>query len=296
MLMWYLGVALIGGSVGILVTAKRSEPGAGRSASEADLHQQRLAQSLLTRLGAPLAERFVGIARRLTPKARGNSLRLRLDNAGQTVSVEAFLSLKAVAAAGGLLLATLWALLVDPAPLRLLVAAAFGGALGYFAPDLTVRSRGANRQSEISRALPEALDLLALTVQAGLGLEQGIAEVSGEVSGPLGDELDRMLKEQQLGRSRREALEALHARNRSTDLRLFIEALLHADRLGAPVGETLRVQARELRRRRRAHAREQAGKAPVKLLFPLIFGIFPAMFVVILGPAAIRIAQSLFAD
>lgn len=296
---YYLAVALLGAGAGIVVVGlagRRAESQSGEdAAATADLRRQHLAEGLLRRLGAPLVERLVEVGRRFTPAARTDALRGRLDNAGRITSVDAFLSMKTLTSGAGLLLALSWALLVGPAPGRVLFAVLAGGAGGFLLPDLLLRRGGQARQREITRSMPDALDLLALTVEAGLGLEQGMAEVAQEVTGPLGDELDRMLKEQQLGRSRREALEALHARNRSEELRAFVDALLHAERLGAPMAATLRTQAREARRRRRASAREQAGKAPVKLLFPLILGIFPAMFVVILGPGAIRIAQSLLA-
>ena len=116
--------------------------------------------------------------------------------------------------------------------------------------------------------------------------------MAGELAGPLGAELDRFLREQQLGRGRQAALEGLIERNSSEDLRSLALALLQADQLGTPIAVTLQVQAREMRRRRRARARERAGKAPVKLLFPLIFGIFPALFVIIMGPGALAIADA----
>jgi len=289
-----LALVLLGAGGGILLAGL-----SGRRTVEAapvtgvDLHHRRLADGILQRLGGPALRRAARMARTATPAHRAATLRQRLDNAGSLRSVEEHLSVKAIAAGGGLLLALAWAIGTDPAPVRLLLAAMAGAGLGFLAPDVLLSRRGEERQRAIGLALPDALDLLALTVQAGLGLEQGIAEVTAELDGPLRDELDRMRKEQQLGRSRRDALEALHTRNASQDLRDFVEALLHAERLGASVGDTLKVQARELRRRRRARAREQAGKAPVKLLFPLVLGIFPAMFVVILGPGAMRIAQAL---
>lgn len=290
-----LALVLLGAGGGVLiagVSGRRSvsaEPG-----TVVDLHHRRLADGLLARLGSPALDRAARLARRATPASRAATLRQRLDNAGSLRGVEEHLSVKTITAGAGLLLALLWAFASDPSPARLVFGAAAGACLGFALPDIVLRRRGEERQRAIGLALPDALDLLALTVQAGLGLEQGIAEVTAELDGPLRDELDRMRKEQQLGRSRRDALEALHARNSSQDLRDFVEALLHAERLGASVGDTLKVQARELRRRRRARARELAGKAPVKLLFPLVFGIFPAMFVVILGPGAMRIAQALF--
>lgn len=299
MLLGYLGALAVGAAIALLIIGRARRPtGAGAAAlselapadGPVDLHQARLRQGLVHRLGPPVVARLSALGRRLTPYRHVAGVRQRLDSAGLTLPVEAFLAAKAASAGAGLLAGTAWAVIAGPGGLG---AAALPAVAGFLAPDLLVRSRARKRQEAISRALPEALDLLALTVRAGLGFEQALAEVTGEVEGPLAAELDRVLKEQQLGRSRREALEALQRRNDCEDLRALTGALLQAERLGTPVADTLTVQARELRRRRRADARERAGKAPVKLLFPLIFGIFPAMFVVIIGPGALRIMEAL---
>lgn len=293
----YVGALAVGAGLW-LVIAGMSRRSAGvaalRSLSGAsdtfDLREAHLRQGLWARLGAPLLEVFGRAGHRITPGARTDALRRRLDSAGSSMRVETFLAGKAAAVGVGLLVGLAWTLTDAPGGAVVLLA---GVIAGYAGPELVVKQRGAARQEDISRTLPEALDLLALTVQAGLGFEQGVAEVAGETGGPLGFELDRMLKEQQLGRSRRESLEALIRRNSSEELRTLVGALLHADRLGTPLAEALKVQAREARRRRRASARERAGKAPVKLLFPLLFGVFPAMFVVIIGPGALRIMEAL---
>lgn len=300
-LLGYLGALAVG--VGLaLAVAGRDRSTAGQIALRAvtgdskptattfDLREARLRESLTDRLVRPAVVGLARAGRRITPWARTEALRERLDNAGYTVPAESFLALKTVAIGAGLLVALLYAALGGARPL---VAVLVGAAGGYALPELLLHSQGQKRQEEISRTLPEALDLLALTVRAGLGFEQGVAEVTGETTGPLAIELDRMLKEQQLGRSRREALVALHERNRSEELRALVSALLQADNLGTPIADTLSVQARELRRRRRALARERAGKAPVKLLFPLIFGVFPAMFVVLIGPGALQIMETM---
>jgi tight adherence protein C len=134
---------------------------------------------------------------------------------------------------------------------------------------------------------------LAITVEAGLGLEQALVIVTDRLGGPLGDELRRMLREIELGVDRRTALEFLRRRTDVRELSAFVVALLQADELGMAVGEVLRVQAAQVRLVRRLHAREEAAKTPVKILFPVIFTIFPAMFVVTIGPGAIRIAQTI---
>lgn len=301
-LIGYLGALAIGVSLAILVVG-RSRRTAGQVALGAlalqgdspapksyDLREARLREGLLDRVVRPAIAGLASAGRRITPGARGEVIRSRLDNAGSSMTVELFLAAKAATIGVCLLLSLVYSAFGGPKPLLVVL---LGAAVGYALPDLLLHSQGQKRQTQISRSLPEALDLLALTVRAGLGFEQGIAEVTEELSGPLATEFDRMLKEQQLGRSRREALESLHERNRSEELRPLIAALLQSDKLGTPMADTLTVQSREMRRRRRAAARERAGKAPVKLLFPLIFGIFPAMFVVIIGPGVIQIMDNL---
>lgn len=299
MVLGQLGALLVGLAV-VLVAAGRARPATVRGRAllheravveqPVDLHQARLHQSVVRRVGQPVVGRLSGMGRRLMPGRHVDGLRQHLDSAGLTIPVETFLAAKAASTGAGLLVGAGWAVLGGPGGLLVAVGAAVAG---FVVPDLLLRSRAQERQQAISRALPEALDLLALTVRAGLGFEQALAHITSEITGPLATELDRVLKEQQLGRSRRQALEALQHRNDSEDLRALTSALLQADRLGTPIGDTLNVQARELRRRRRADARERAGKAPVKLLVPLIFGIFPAMFVVIIGPGALKIIEAL---
>lgn len=168
----------------------------------------------------------------------------------------------------------------------------FGIVAGFMAPDIVLGQRGEQRQSDIRRTLPEALDLMAITVQAGVGLEQAVAVVTERLKGPLGEEFNRFLNEVQLGFSRREALQNMRERNDCAELSTFILSMLQADALGIAVGEVLKTQAVEIRAKRRQRARERAAKAPVRLLFPLIFGILPALFVVILGPAALTISKA----
>lgn len=298
-LIGYLGALAVGVGLAVLVTSvvnARRAPSTGLShlgggSQTLDLHQARLREGLWQRLGRPMSQRLSHLGWRISPGLRSEALRTKLDNAGMSVSVETLLAAKVVAVGGGLLAGVAWMAIGAPGGMFSLLV---GVALGYAGPELLVHSTGQKRQQELGKELPEALDLLALSVQAGLGFEQAIAEVAGEVSGPLGDELDRLLKEQQLGRSRRDALQSLHDRNKSEDLRTLVGALLHANRLGTPIGTALKIQARELRRRRRAVAREKAGKTPVKLLVPLVFGIFPAMFVIIIGPGALKVMESMF--
>ncbi|MCW2692701.1 MAG: Bacterial type secretion system protein domain protein [Mycobacterium sp.] len=244
--------------------------------------------SLLVRVGEPLFLRAADLVSHVSPTAARESRRKRLVYAGLDgiVPVERVLGFKAAAAAVGLTLGVLLSFILSfPVWLTVLVPA----VMGYFVPDAILSSKADDRQADIGRDLPEAIDLLAVTVEAGLGLEQAIAIVGENLEGPLGDELHRLLKEIELGIPRREALAALRDRVSVPELSAFVVALIQADRMGVAVSDVLKVQAHQVRLKRRQHARETAAKTPVKILFPVIFLILPSLFVITLGPAAITI-------
>jgi tight adherence protein C len=245
---------------------------------------------LAYRLLEPLGDVGARLMRPLSPAQRLELTRQRIIYAGleAKLTLEQMLAYKAGAAGVGFL----FGLFIHPHRVPGIVAALVIGVLASFVPDVLLDSRARERQEEIARALPDALDLLSITVEAGLGLEQALVIVTDRLEGPLGDELRRMLREIELGVDRRKALEFLRSRTDVRELSGFVVALLQADELGMAVGEVLRVQAAQVRLVRRQHAREQAAKTPVKILFPVIFTIFPAMFVVTIGPGAIKIAHT----
>lgn len=174
-----------------------------------------------------------------------------------------------------------------PLAQQLLFTAAAGG-LAYLWPELTLRRAILDRQARIVRELPETLDLLTISVEAGLGLDQALETVTARRTGPLSDEIRAYLDEIRLGRERHEALKALGARTGVEDLISLTATLVQAMEYGVSIATVLRVQADEVRTRRRQRIEERAMKAPVKMLFPLIFLILPALFVVVAGPGLIR--------
>jgi len=167
------------------------------------------------------------------------------------------------------------------------------GLLGWIGPKFWLQRRISARQRQISKALPDAVDLLTVSVEAGLGFDAAVSRVAERMSGPLGDEWRHFLRLVRMGSPRRDALRQFGDRSGVADLKLFATSVIQADQLGVSMGRVLRVQAEEIRRRRRQRAEEAAMKAPIKMLFPLVFLIFPAVFVVLLGPAAIQVVQAL---
>ncbi len=281
-----LGRTLIAGRArGDVVTAILDE--------SPDQHRAEMAQPFMSRLMGPFQASFERGVRKITPTWWVERLRRNASLAGLgRWGMEGAFALKAFVGFGGAVLFVAVAALAQVGVGGLLTWAVLGALFGFFVPDLFIARRADARQGEIQRTLPEALDLLAIAVQAGMGLEQAIELVARRLPGALGEEFHRVLQEVQLGSSRREALNHLRERTEVTELSTFALALSQADTLGSPLGEVLRVQAQEMRMLRRQRAREHAARVPVKLLFPLLACIFPALAIVVIGPAALSIVKA----
>lgn len=206
-----------------------------------------------------------------------------------TTEPRRFMGYQILAAIG---LPVLW-VLGSPAPAAFLAAGAIGlAAAGFWAPMLVVRRRGRSRLELIEYELPELVDLLVVTLEAGVSFAASMHMAAERVQGPLGEELRLSLQEQRMGLSVTDALRNMMQRADTPSVRSFVRSILQGEQLGVSTGQIMRNLASEMRKRRRAAAEERAQKAPVKLLFPLIFLMFPAMFVILLGPAAFRFAES----
>ncbi|WP_441411896.1 type II secretion system F family protein [Arthrobacter sp. 2MCAF14] len=165
--------------------------------------------------------------------------------------------------------------------------------LAYFVPDILIHGRGAERQKAIEFELPNTLDQMLISVEAGLGFETAMARAGQNGKGPLAAELARTLQDMQVGRTRKDAYLSMAERADVPDLRSFVAAIVQADIYGIAIANVLRSQAKQMRIKRRQRAEEKAMKLPVKVLFPLMFCILPALFIVIIGPAIIKVMDSM---
>jgi tight adherence protein C len=228
---------------------------------------------------------------KLTPNNYGVRLQRRLDLAGNPVQIpaERFMALKGVGLVFGLLIG---AVLGARRGFDLFLFAAIGAPIGFLLPDVLLRNAGERRQEQLLKGLPDTLDMMTVCVEAGLGFDSALARVATNIEGPMAAECARVMQEMQFGKSRAEALRALADRTDVAEIKSFVSALIQAGELGISIGVVLREQAAEMRVRRRQRAEEKAQKLPVKILLPLITCLLPAMFVVVLGPAAIKIVQT----
>jgi tight adherence protein C len=259
-----------------------------------DVRDQEMLAPMSERVVAPLLEGLTGVARRFTPAGFGEGVAQKLVMAGNPpgLNVDKVLVLKLL----GIVSIILWipiVLALHFTGMLAIIAIVILWACAFMYPDVLINRKIEDRQKEISRKLPDILDLLVISVEAGLGFEQALDRTIAAVPGPLSDEFARMLGEVRAGASRADAMRALDQRTNVPEVRAFVLAILQADTFGVSIGRVLRSQSEEMRIKRRQLAQEKAQKAPVKMLFPLVFCIFPSIFVVILGPAMINISRAL---
>jgi len=251
-----------------------------------------LETSPFDRVFIPVARVIGRQARRITPVGWIDALDRRIKLAGSPPqwTVERALALKLVLGAAGAF--GVWILIGDVGVVPI-AATALGGFVGYVLVDAILYGRGRERQNLVLRQLPDTLDQLTISVEAGLGFDAALQRIADAGSGPLADELGRVLAEVKVGIPRAEAMRSLLGRTDVPELRHFVMALRQAEQFGMPIARVLRIQSGELRTKRRQRAEEAALKIPVKIVFPLVLCIFPALFVVLLGPAMIRVARTL---
>lgn len=302
LLLWVGLAAVFLGIVGIFFAFAGSKEPTGVARSLAAVEaikaappsmRQDLDRPIGERVGQPALAWLTRQGRRLTPSDQNARMRRKLDLAGNPPGWDAdrivafkMLGLIVGGVAGVLLPllfgSVLWAIILG-------IGLAI---LGFYLPNIVLYQAAYNRSDRILKELPDALDLLVISVESGLGFDAALSQVARNTDGPLADEFFRVLQEMQLGTSRSDALRALADRTDVSDLRGFVTAMVQADTFGIPVANVLRIQAREMRTRRSQRAEEAAQKVPVKILFPLIFCILPVLFIAILGPAVIQIVSA----
>jgi tight adherence protein C len=259
-----------------------------------NLEEFELREPFADRTLRPLVGALARAASRFTSVSFATRTAKRLAMAGNVGEFEVaeWLGLKVLVAiiAG---IATFLLLLIMQTALTFTLVVGFGVAgIAYVLPEFWLSSRIRRRQRQILRSLPDALDLLTISVRAGLGFDAALAKVVEKTHGPLAEEFRRALAELRIGRTRRDSLRDIIPRTEVQALNAFIGAILQAEQLGVSISKVLQVQSEQLRILRRQRAEEMAAKAPIKMLFPLVGCIFPSLFIVILGPAVILLVQN----
>ena len=249
--------------------------------------------SFTDRVIAPFSERLVGVGRTLVRADTAEKIKHRLDVAGNPAAwdVNRIIGVKVLGLGVLGTMGFIYMIGRGSSPTTLLLATAGFCAVGYMVPNILLNNAGAKREELMRNELPDAIDLLTISVEAGLGFDAAVSRVAMNTTGPLAQEFARLLQEMQLGMGRAEAMRAMGERTTLAELRSFCLAMVQADSLGIPIARVLRIQSSELRVKRRQRAEEKAQKVPVKMLFPLIFFILPCLFIVILGPVVLQLGD-----
>jgi tight adherence protein C len=236
----------------------------------------------------PAIERLGSLLSRSTPAKARQDLANRLEMAGHPANLapEDFGAVRIVAAALGALLGLLIGLLLG-SPVYLVISIAIGAILGYYAPVLWLKQLVDTHRSEIQKSLPDAMDLMVIAVDAGLGFDAALVRVTEKYKNALSAAFAKMLREVSFGRPRMEALDELGRSSGVDDLHNFIQAVIQSEQFGTGIGKILRIQADEMRRKRRQRAQEKAAQATLKMMLPMVGCIFPTLWIVLLGPAAL---------
>jgi tight adherence protein C len=242
------------------------------------------------RVFAPISSKVAGLVLRVNPKASTDSVAKKLMAAGmRNTSPNGFIAMQGIFAIGGFFFGLV--LLGAASPGRAPLFAVLLAVLGFMGPGFVLNARVRSRQAAVAAELPDALDLLSVSVEAGLGFDGAVQKLTEHMEGPLIEEFELALGEMRIGEGRQEALKKMAERSASQEMASFVRAIIQADQLGISLGRILRIQAGDTRLKRQLLAEEKAMKAPIKMLFPTVAFIFPAMFIVILGPAFLNLSK-----
>jgi tight adherence protein C len=304
-------IIIIGGAitlvaVGLRDSSKRIDPLEERLAEyasrgeTASLEEIELSQPITERVIFPAARKFGEFASRFTPQNALQDTARKLELAGNPRGLDPTIFLAArFFAAGGIFLFLVFVFAVGsvdwPASRKILITVGFS-LFGFFLPNLLLQSKIDRRQKEIRKAMPDALDLLTICVEAGLGFDGAMSRVNQKWDNELSLAFGRVLREIQLGKLRREALRDMADRIGIPEMTSFVAAIIQSEQLGVSMAKVLRIQSDQMRIKRRQRAEEEAHKAPVKMLFPMVLLIFPALLVILLGPAGLILMTSAFGD
>jgi len=260
------------------------------------LEEIELSQPFSERVLIPIMRRLGEISSRFTPQHVVEQTRVRLEMAGNPGRMDAstFLVLHFAAAGlfGGLVFLLSLFSKTYSLPIKLVIVLAFT-ILGYFFPDLWIRSKVNSRQKQVRKAMPDALDLLTICVEAGLGFDAAMSKVNEKWDNELSLAFGRVIREIQLGKLRRDALRDMSERLGLAEMTSFVAAVIQSEMLGVSMAKVLRIQSDQMRVKRRQHSEEEARKAPIKMIFPLGIFIFPSLLIVLLTPAGLRLYGSL---
>lgn len=259
------------------------------------LEQLELQLSFKDRVLIPVVERLAAFTAKFTPQKQLEESRKLIDMAGMNTDPTQFFLLRIVLTiVGGIVGMALGFFALKGNAFQALLATGVGIGLGNYFPVLSMTSRIQKRQAEVVKSLPDALDLLVICVEAGLGFDQALGKVYEKWDNELALAFGRVLREIQLGKPRREALKDMSDRIDVPDLNSFTAAIIQAEQLGVSMSKILRVQSDQMRIKRRQRAQEKAQQAPVKMMIPMVLIIFPSLWIILMGPAAIRIAKQFF--
>jgi len=303
LLLFIMGIMPVLGAIGMVAMAVGTPEPQGMHRSLAVLEAMSTAPSELTqefnrpfadRVLGPLQGRALAVGKRFTGVDATTRIRTKLDLAGNPPkwTVDRVIAFKVLGAVVGTIAAVLITQLLGAGSSIRILGIGAGAVVGFFSPNLYLYQTAYDRAAKMQRELPDAIDLMTISVESGLGFDAAIQQVAHNTEGPLSDEFARALREMQIGRSRSDALRGMADRTTVPELRTFVSAMVQADAFGIPIASVLRVQSSEIRVKRRQRAEEKAQQVPVKITVPLIFTILPCLFIAVMGPAVISIMDS----
>ena len=289
-----LGLSVIGVATTERRAVARSVAAIQAIDSAPSVLKEELERPFAERVIAPLGEQLVGLGRRLVRADTARKIQYRLNIAGNPAAwdVNRILGLKILGMGVLTVLAFFFSLSTAWPITKVFVVTLLAGAIGYVLPNILLYNAGKKRETLMRNSLPDAMDLLTISVEAGLGFDAAVSRVAKNGDGPLNQEFSRLLQEMQLGVGRVDSMRAMAERTSLPDLKSFCSAMIQADSLGIPIARVLRIQSQEMRTKRRQRAEEKAQQVPVRIMIPLVLFILPCLFIIILGPAGIQMAST----